>query len=334
MNINRDTYESIFIDYLDGNLSDKEIKLLIQFLDNNPDLEEELKDLTSYSKQQKQPSRETEPFSGSSLRKEIIFEEEESNFDELCIAFYEDLLNEKQEQQLLELTDTHKSLKTTFDLYANTKAKANQSITYPNKSSLKKHKKIVWHQYVSYAASIIFVLGFIFYIQNNKTIQNQIKPNSYAKNLSKISPTTRPSNNKTNTYIHIPEKEEHIKITKTKHHTIQNQTIINQAHKTIPVSYNQEILEDFEENNPLSYSRKGKLAYSNLSELEQHLNKIFSEKEIDKNINISEENKSHKKNSLYKNRGSLGLFNSHFQLATTIDPIQYRKQILGSQPPK
>ncbi len=334
MNITRNTYESFFIDYLEGNLSDNEIKLLIQFLDTNPDLEEELRDLTSFSRQQENSLKNTKPFSSKSLKKEPIFNESQSNFDELCIAFYEGLLNEKEEIQLLELVDSQEDLKITFDSYALTKAKPNEAINYPNKSSLKKQKKIVWHQYVSYAASILFVLGFIFYTQNNKTVQEKSKASSYAESTQKEPPAIKSSNNKANTYIHKPIKEDNIKIAKNKYHTIKNQNPVNQTHKTIPVSYDQEVLEDFEDNNPLSYSRKGKLAYANLSELEQHLNKIFAEKEIDKNLKISKEIKAHKKSLFSQNYGSLGIFNGNFQLATTIDPIQYRKQILGSQPPK
>jgi len=42
MKINRENYELYFVDYLDGNLSDYEIRMLEDFLLINPDLRTEL----------------------------------------------------------------------------------------------------------------------------------------------------------------------------------------------------------------------------------------------------------------------------------------------------
>ncbi len=45
MQIDRSNYEIWFIDWLDGNLTGKEIEQLKLFLDQNPDLREEFNDL-------------------------------------------------------------------------------------------------------------------------------------------------------------------------------------------------------------------------------------------------------------------------------------------------
>ena len=45
MKINRNNYEMYFIDYLDGVLSPDLVSELLLFLDENPDLKEELSDL-------------------------------------------------------------------------------------------------------------------------------------------------------------------------------------------------------------------------------------------------------------------------------------------------
>ena len=42
MKINRNNYEAFFIDYLEGNLDEKMVDDFIEFLQQNPDLKEEL----------------------------------------------------------------------------------------------------------------------------------------------------------------------------------------------------------------------------------------------------------------------------------------------------
>ena len=45
--ITRENYELYFVDYIDGNLSDEDVKLLLVFLSENPDLKEELEEIGS-----------------------------------------------------------------------------------------------------------------------------------------------------------------------------------------------------------------------------------------------------------------------------------------------
>ena len=47
MQIDRSNYEIWFIDWLDGNLNSLQVEQLKLFLDQNPDLREELNDLTT-----------------------------------------------------------------------------------------------------------------------------------------------------------------------------------------------------------------------------------------------------------------------------------------------
>ena len=277
MNINRKTYESVFIDYLEGNLSDKDLRSLVEFLDVNPDLEQELKDLTEFSKKAK--TLETNiSFKSEELVRTSIFSEKETNFEELCISFYEGLLNEKEEQYLLELSESREDLLRTFEAYGKLKIKVDTSIVFPNKLSLKKHKKILWHQYVSYAASIIFVLGFVFYIQGEKSTQLKNEPVQYSKiNESK---TNLSSEERVNSYAYSENVESETDNLVQDNRKVNKHKIVQVAYKVTPVRYDQEQLDDFEQHSPLSYSRKGKLAYSNLSDLEQYLSEVFAEKNI------------------------------------------------------
>lgn len=331
MKINRETYESVFVDYLEGNLLDNDLKILVAFLDDNPDLEQELKELISFSKNTEKNIRNTPFFNTNTLIRKPVFDDTDSNFDELCISFYEGLLSEKEEEQLLELTESRSDLLKTFEAYAHTKLRADKSITFPNKSSLKKHKQILWHQYASYAASIILVIGFVFYIQNGKdTLHNtETSPYSYSANSYMDYPKVESFEEESYAYTKASDTEDDSNELMANNTTIQRQNPTNTVRKTIPVTYNKEQLENFEENNPLSYSRKGKLAYSNLSDLEIHLAELFAEKKID-NISISKDLKSKNNVAPKKDRN----YKQTIQLATSIDPFEYQKRILGSQPAK
>jgi len=169
--INRETYEQVFIDYLEGNLTDVQLKELIVFLDNNPDLQQELKEITSYAK--KDEEIETpKSFVKDSLKKTNLLQDDKSNFDELCIAFHENQLSEKQENILLEMIEKSPKLNKEFHLYANLKYKPDFSIIYPNKQQLLKKQRKILPAYFSYAASIILIVSFVFYwsSQDSKTI--------------------------------------------------------------------------------------------------------------------------------------------------------------------
>jgi len=355
MNITRDTYESYFVDYLDQKLSDKELKALVDFLDQNPDLELELKELTEFSKQEQSIQKEDNSFGfdKSSLMKSSIFDEDLSNFDELCISFYEGLLNEKEEQYLLELTHSRKDLLETFETYAFTQTKPDLSIEYPNKEDLKQRKKIALHQYFSYAASLIFVLGFVFYIQDgNETLTTETSV-QYANNHSSymdypkvgffeekalVTLSKEPYEVKTVANQTLSDKQK----IENKNNTTEDQEVKKEIKKiiTIPADYyNTEELYEEPENldNSIYYSRKGKLAYNNLTDLEKHLAKVFKDKKIDKSSIRSEmlPIERVKKNDINTFEISpLNNYNNPIKMATSIDPSIFQKRILGSQPIK
>ena len=170
MKINRETYEQIFIKYLEGDLTDTEIKKLILFLDKNPDLQRELQEITSYAKNKE--VIETEFSIKDSLKKKTLLQNNKSNFDELCIAFYEDLLSEKEENILLSIIDNSQELNKEFHLYGMLKYKPDLSVTFPNKEKLLKKQRKMFPAYLSSAASIILIVSFVFYwaSQNSKPI--------------------------------------------------------------------------------------------------------------------------------------------------------------------
>ena len=333
MNINRNTYEVYFIDYLNGNLSDYELKQLIDFLDHNPDLEQELKDITSFSKNTKLIPDSKHTFNAQSLKKTPILKDSRSNFDELCISFHEGLLNEQEEYEFLELIEHKEEFESSFNTYAQTKLKADTNIIFPNKANLKKQPTIYWQRYLSYVASIALIISFIIYIQNGNSEQNDniSKPYTYSDISTTTYPNTKAVEKETqsNTNIHTEKKAKINYIAKES--TIQKQNPVRKTRKTIPITQEETISDNYENNPfPLSYSRKGKLAYSNLSELEIHLAKLFEKKGIEEEALSQEvEKMTHKKEPFQPNNAT---YSPAIQNVASINPILYQKRILGSQP--
>jgi hypothetical protein len=97
MNINRNNYELYFVDYLDGNLSDREIRMLEDFLLINPDLRTELE---GTEKIVLSPGMIV--FNQKELLKkpDLTLPVNEINFEDFCVAEAEGDLNDKQRSGL------------------------------------------------------------------------------------------------------------------------------------------------------------------------------------------------------------------------------------------
>lgn len=161
MDINRQNFETYFIDYLDGGLDPGQVAELLSFLEKNPDLERELKEFENIQIKPREilfPGKE-------SLKKTIsdIPVINESNFEEYCIAKIEgDLLAKDEvilEQYLADFPEKRKD----FELFAKTILQPD-TIFFKDKASLKKPyaglrigRRTMW-AYVSAAASIVILL--------------------------------------------------------------------------------------------------------------------------------------------------------------------------------
>jgi hypothetical protein len=336
MKINKDTYEIVFIDYLEGRLSDSELKDLVEFLDKNPDLEAELKDLVAYSKQA-MPSVKSPSIDFSALKHEAILDANDSNFDELCISFYEGLLNEKEEQYLLELTDNDPILMASFEAYSKVYLKADEAIVFPNKSKLKRKetKTFSLMNYVSYAASIVIVMGFFLYMNNDTSsvVEEgqavQFAQNSYMDypkvgfdvkkpviiDKDKLVPVTKEVDGKK--MLYVTPKEELEKREEVELIEIEEYDYTTRIQQTEEVKL---------------FSRKGKLAYNNPTELEMYLLDNFAKNAIDEPSISEAMQKSERANSTTTGYGPLSKYNNVIKLATNFKPEIAPKKILGSQP--
>ena len=97
MKISKNNYESFFIDYLDGNLSDSQIREIEAFLMNHDDLREEFEGL---EKILLKPDNIKYGFKENLRQPDLGDSVNESNFEFYCIAEMEGDLSEKQLEEL------------------------------------------------------------------------------------------------------------------------------------------------------------------------------------------------------------------------------------------
>jgi hypothetical protein len=165
MKICRSNYEVFFIDFLDGALSQPETIELHRFLEENPDLADELIALKQIALQ---------PDECQYLQKENLKKNENLNgvsnyFDYLCISSLENSLTESEKIDLNSIIAQNESQKQTFSLYQKLKLKHDNSLVYNNKSSLKRVSilKLTYSNFravasVAAAITVIFATSSLF----------------------------------------------------------------------------------------------------------------------------------------------------------------------------
>lgn len=175
MKINRDNYEVIFIDYLDGKLSDAQIHEFEAFLIQNPDLREELEGIEKFII----PEEELK-FNKKENLKQIDLSEpiNADNFDFYCIAEAEGDLSEQQRKNLNDFLIQNPEKKKDRDLIYSLKLKPDQKLIYNGKAGLRKSIFIAYrpavYRSLAIAASIAILLVVYFSFLKNDLEQNFI----------------------------------------------------------------------------------------------------------------------------------------------------------------
>tara|TARA_B110000114_G_C15081669_1_gene394315 strand:- start:942 stop:1994 length:1053 start_codon:yes stop_codon:yes gene_type:complete len=180
--ITRKNYELYFIDYLEGTLSDNEIAMVNVFLKENPDLEEELTQLSSISPLEPEEKVELD---FSYLKKQSLIDE--ANEEDFFIGKIEGDLNEEQEKQLsLYLIDKPEK-KAVLESFEKTILSPDVLI-FPNKRSLKRTKKIGYYYYLTsgVAACILVLLYFNLNLDSTKKIPLTAQKSEYKLILDKV----------------------------------------------------------------------------------------------------------------------------------------------------
>src|SRR5512137_50486 len=133
MKIDRSNYEIWLIDYLDGNLGDDQIGIIKSFLEDNPDLEQEMRFLENCNTH---PGKEVYPDKSFLIKNASDLSDEQFNC--LCIAYAENDLTKSQSEELFEIVAANSLREKTFNLIRRIKLEPYQ-IKYQRKNKLKKH---------------------------------------------------------------------------------------------------------------------------------------------------------------------------------------------------
>ena len=132
MKPDRSNYEIWFIDWLDGKLTGPEEELLIAFLKENPDLQDELKDLELVTLASPEYDFRN---------KEVLFRSagdlSDSQFDYLCISNLENDITPGQKAELNEIISSDEQKRKRYDQYQKIRLRPTAEV-FRRKSSLKR----------------------------------------------------------------------------------------------------------------------------------------------------------------------------------------------------
>ena len=184
--ITRNNYEAYLLDYVEENLSLELIAELTLFLENNPDLKEEIDEFEVHELIPPITTLENK----SSLKKDNSVTL--NNYEELIIAEVEGVNTPETSKELHSFLVSNPSHQTTFLSYQKTKLAA-PSIIFNDKKSLKKKegKVIPMYWWYSSAAAVIIIL-FLLNMINNGDEQNE---HPIANKKEVVFPTKEKENN-------------------------------------------------------------------------------------------------------------------------------------------
>jgi hypothetical protein len=212
MQINRNNYESYFLDFLEGRLPELEIDELMAFLKKNPDLEDTLLHFDNYIIESNTDIKLNKGFLFKSL--ENFHSINENNFDEFCIAWYENDLSPASREELSKYLVSHPDKSRDFENYGKVFVKPDLNKRYAFKSKLKRFTLLTVYKYAYISAAAAAVLLIIFNIfpinkqsiPSNKTsgeiAERKImpKPQNIVKN-SELKSIVRTSSSKKSNYL-------------------------------------------------------------------------------------------------------------------------------------
>lgn len=167
IDINRSNYETFVIDYLDGSLNTVETACFVVFLENNPDIKEEILDLNNITLK---PNKKifTEKIKLKKKTVTSVNNINEINYEEFFIAYYEGDLSEPQKNSLQQFLKKNPGLNPEFRLHDSLQLAPNKNIVFSDKNLLK-HKSILRPFWYSSAAAILILFAASWYLFNQQS---------------------------------------------------------------------------------------------------------------------------------------------------------------------
>lgn len=175
MDITRENYETWFVDYLEGNLDESVVDRFIEFLQENPDLREELKLFESVTAVPEQLTFKPK----NKLYKSKYDREEE--FNEAAIAEIEGDLDNEEKAFFEKYLDTHPEKQKDHELFEKTILIADENIRFSNKEVLyKKSGRKMFLLWTGRVAAIL-ILALAIFSLINRTPETPVTDNQLAK---------------------------------------------------------------------------------------------------------------------------------------------------------
>lgn len=178
--ITRDNYESFFIDYLDGNLPESMIDQFLDFLNQNPDLKEEL-----HLFEEVMLPEETVVF-GNKKQLHKSLADENRRFENKAIAHMEGDLDSEEHKAFRTYLAANPELKKEYDLFAQTRLTPDTEIHFPDKRKLyRKSGTTIVLTWVARAAAVVVLAWGINSVMN---MQNTTGPQNKQQEFAAVSP--------------------------------------------------------------------------------------------------------------------------------------------------
>jgi hypothetical protein len=173
MKINRNNYEAFFIDYLEGNLDERLVDDFIEFLQQNPDLKEELSLFETVSVEQEKITFN---------KKELLFKEKfdiESEFNQAAVARLEGDISDAEKAEFENYLSSHPDKQKEAELFSKTILQPDKSLVFSKKRKLYRYSAgrtvLLWTSRV--AAILIVTLTVYIFIENlsnNSVLESQL----------------------------------------------------------------------------------------------------------------------------------------------------------------
>lgn len=152
--INRNNYETYAIDYINGDLSLEDAALFKAFLDHHPDIEAEIKMFDMFENDEIEI--DSENFKNSMKAELNTNNINAENFEELCIAYTEDDIHQKQKEALETYASGSQDRRKMLNTYKHLKLD-DEEIIFPDKNLLK-HQQNKRHHFIWYQSAAAIVL--------------------------------------------------------------------------------------------------------------------------------------------------------------------------------
>jgi hypothetical protein len=176
--LTRDNYETWFLDFLDGQLSNEQLETLLDFLELNPDLKQELQGISGVSLTAGSESVGQKDF----LLKGPADIPGMAATDQLCIARMENDLTAEEAGRFDARLDEDAALSENYEAFLATRLNPADRVVFPYKNDLLKKTRVLtpWIITAISSAAVIMLAWFLWPDQQEKAIPSMAKTESPA----------------------------------------------------------------------------------------------------------------------------------------------------------